>query len=469
MITEELRETEKAYVAVLEEVDELYYQPLLSALPADDPLSRRSSTRYSAMSAGSTRSHSPPQAIDIQAHFTALPAPRTRTSTADSLPLEDRPNSTSTAWPSQSSILSRREINEIFSNFADVLNLSRFMLATLEEAIPPRPSQPVPLVAPPGPTDSSTPSRSAPDQPIAAVLSTSAKSSASSTDGPPFDLSRRQRTLSTRSDAPRRRKQPAPPLALGKVLLPVLPFLKQYSLFCANYGSALSRLAHLEQSTTWRAFVAKQEKLQAGRIGLAGLLLSIVQRVPRYRLLLQELVDYTEDDHPDAPDLRAAFALVEAVANHLDTQIASHTHSLELLELQRSFHGLPSTLLEPGRRLVKSGSLVRIAQTGKEQKRQFFLFSDVLIEASQEEEWTAFTSTPGASFTFRHRFELDNVTVVAKDETGEDGVTKFGVEVLSSQQSFLAFAPSETIGSKRCEAPKCSLRTIGRRFSARPA
>ncbi|BGP27443.1 hypothetical protein JCM10295v2_006411 [Rhodotorula toruloides] len=445
MITEELRETEKAYVAVLEEVDELYYQPLLSALPADDPLSRRSSTRYSAMSAGSTRSHSPPQAIDIQAHFTALPAPRTRTSTADSLPLEDRPNSTSTAWPSQSSILSRREINEIFSNFADVLNLSRFMLATLEEAIPPRPSQPVPLVAPPGPTDSSTPSRSAPDQPIAA------------------------RTLSTRSDAPRRRKQPAPPLALGKVLLPVLPFLKQYSLFCANYGSALSRLAHLEQSTTWRAFVAKQEKLQAGRIGLAGLLLSIVQRVPRYRLLLQELVDYTEDDHPDAPDLRAAFALVEAVANHLDTQIASHTHSLELLELQRSFHGLPSTLLEPGRRLVKSGSLVRIAQTGKEQKRQFFLFSDVLIEASQEEEWTAFTSTPGASFTFRHRFELDNVTVVAKDETGEDGVTKFGVEVLSSQQSFLAFAPSETIGSKRCEAPKCSLRTIGRRFSARPA
>ncbi|BGP35150.1 hypothetical protein JCM10296v2_006980 [Rhodotorula toruloides] len=458
-IAEELRDTEKAYVAVLEEVDEvslsrarflrqrtglplqLYYQPLLSALPIDDPLSRRSSKRYSAMSAGSTPSHSPRQSIDLQTQFRARPAPRTRTSTADSHLSDNK--SSQTASSARSLILSRREINEIFSNFADVLNLSRFMLATLEEAIPPRPTQPVPLVpAHESTMTSSTASRSAPDQNVTASLSTSVESGTSWPDEGALSHQARQRTLSTRSDAPRRRRQPAPPLALGEALLPVLPFLKQYSLFCANYGSALSRLARVEQSTNWREFVARQEKLQVGRIGLAGLLLSIVQRVPRYRLLLQELVEYTDDDHPDATDLAAAFALVDQVATHLDAQIASHTHSLELLDLQRSFHALPFTLLEPGRRLVKSGSLVKIAHSGKEENRQFFLFSDIFIEATQEDDWPTFASTSGVSLTFRHRFELDDVTVVANDETSEEGVTKYGIEVLSSQQSFLAFADS---------------------------
>ncbi|BGP11175.1 hypothetical protein JCM10049v2_007074 [Rhodotorula toruloides] len=443
-IAEELRDTEKGYVAVLEEVDELYYQPLLSALPIDDPLSRRSSKRYSAMSAGSTPSHSPRQSIDFHSPSPAQPPSRTRTSTANSLPLDDK--TSSSASPPQS-ILSRREINEIFSNFADVLNLSRFMLATLEEAIPPRPSQPVPLVpARESTTTSSTTSRSAPDQTTTASLSTSVGSEASSPGEGALGNQPRQRTLSTRSDVPRRRRQPAPPLALGKALLPVLPFLKQYSLFCANYGSALSRLARLEQSTIWREFVAKQEKLQAGKIGLAGLLLGIVQRVPRYRLLLQELVEYTDDDHPDATDLEAAFALVDQVATHLDAQIASHTHSLELLDLQRSFHTLPFTLIEPGRRLLKSGLVIKIANSGKEEKRRFFLFSDILIEATQEDDWSAFASASGSTFTFRHRFELDDVTVVANDETSVDGVTKYGIEVLSSQQSFLAFAES---GSER--------------------
>ncbi|BGP03257.1 Cytokinesis protein Don1 [Rhodotorula toruloides ATCC 204091] len=438
-IAEELRDTEQGYVAVLEEVDELYYQPLLSALPTNDPLARRSSKRYSAMSAGSTPSHSPRHSLDLHTQSTARPAPRTRTSTADSH-LSDK--SSPTATTAQSSILRRREINEIFSNFADVLNLSRFMLATMEEAIPPRPSQPVPLVPAHESTTSSTASRSAPDQATTAAFSASADSRSSSPfEGIPSSRPR-QRTLSTRSDASRRRRQPAPPFALGKALLPVLPFLKQYSLFCANYGSALSRLARLEQSSIWREFVAKQEKLQAGKIGLAGLLLSIVQRVPRYRLLLQELVEYTDDDHPDATDLEAAFALVDQVATHLDAQIASHTHSLELLDLQRSFHALPFTLLEPGRRLIKSESLVKIAHSGKEEKRQFLLFSDILIEATQEDDWSTFASASGATFTFRHRFELDDITVVANEETSEEGVKKYGIEVLSSQQSFLAFADS---------------------------
>lgn len=333
-IAEELRETEKAYVAVLEEVDEvslsslqprlqlnlnrltqLYYQPLLSSILSDDPLSRRSSQRYSAISPGSTPSHSPRHSFDVQTHAGARPPPRTRASASDSF-LNDDPSLT--AASPRPSILSRREINEIFSNFADVLNLSRFLLATLEETIPPRATQPVALVTAPASMDSFLASRSEPDQTTSAPLLWSPDSSTPSSEAHSCDVSPQQRATLAR-DAPRHYRQPAPPLALGKALLPVLPFLKQYSLFCANYGSALSRLARLEQSTVWRDFVTKQEKQQVGKIGLAGLLLNIVQRVPRYRLLLQELVDVTDDGHPDAGDLKTAFALVDQGELRLDS------------------------------------------------------------------------------------------------------------------------------------------------------
>lgn len=51
---------------------------------------------------------------------------------------------------------------------------------------------------------------------------------------------------------------------------------------------------------------------QGNKIGLGGMLLNIVQRVPRYRLLLSELLDFTEKDHPDSKDLEEAFRLVDS-------------------------------------------------------------------------------------------------------------------------------------------------------------
>ena len=81
-------------------------------------------------------------------------------------------------------------------------------------------------------------------------------------------------------------------------------------------------------SDRWRRFVAQRKKMGFGRgIGLSGLLLNIVQRIPRYRLLLavcltcarwicsnrqeQDLLKRTEEEHPDYVDLSKTFDIVE--------------------------------------------------------------------------------------------------------------------------------------------------------------
>ncbi|GAA5827855.1 hypothetical protein JCM11251_007704 [Rhodosporidiobolus azoricus] len=524
-IAEELRDTEKAYVQVLEEVDALYYQPLIAALPTSDPLSRRSSTRYSTARPFPS-SHSSSPAVSPRASvYTAtspITSPRSRTSTCVSTNSVGSTPSTAPSTPptphahSGGPILDRREINEIFSNFTDVLNLSHVMLLAVDQAVPARPSQPLPVVLSPkssasplmeSPAELAKPA-SAPEVATAAGgssldsqpggLSTSAETSASSTgpvtpgNGSPPSVERtRIRTTSARST--RHHSQPTPPpVRLGKALLPILPFLKQYSLFVANFSASLARLSSLEAAidsavspvgsngapgsssadrARWQAFAeeAQRRRIEAvgagsGKIGLGGLLLNIVQRVPRYRLLLKDLIRFTEEDHPDLRDLETAFSLVAGVASHLETQIQSHTNDLRILDLQRAITNLDAPLLSPGRRLLKTGVLHKLNRSGGEDLRTFFLFSDLLLHVSGGEAagWSAVglgianvmlgadecgggravgAASDGVQYRLRHQFELEDVTVVGSDEVTESGL-RYGFEILSTDKSFAVFADS---------------------------
>ncbi|GAA6006130.1 uncharacterized protein JCM10292_006559 [Rhodotorula paludigena] len=472
-IAEELKETEKAYGQVLEEIDAVYYRPLIEALPADDPLSRRSSKRYS-LAAGQASPNASPR------HSAYAPSlPRTRTPTAESLasssPSEAGGDKASSPTASSDPVLSRRTINEIFTNFTDVLNLSHFMLVTLDEAIPPRPSQPVSISpkASLSPLAPSTVSSTAPDSPAFVESPSSFESGemsksnkTESSTGPdtppplaptvppasiPSAVMGRQRKISTRH--PRRSiTDAAPPLRLGRALLPVLPFLKQYSLFVTNFSSSLSRLSSLDSTAIsvpvederarWSAFIAAQQTKRSGdvqgKIGLGGLLLNIVQRVPRYRLLLHELLQHTEEDHPDRSELEKAFDIVDGVAAHLDSQISAHTNSLAILDLQRAF--LPAeldgrVLLAPGRQLLKSDTVHQISYSGDLKSRVLFLFSDLLLVAAIAESWPGLAGATETQYRLKHWIELESITVVGRDEASDEGL-RYGFEVLSPGSSF---------------------------------
>ncbi|GAA5959355.1 hypothetical protein JCM21900_000702 [Sporobolomyces salmonicolor] len=477
-IAEELRDTEKAYMQVLEEIDAHYYQPLIQALPATDPLSRRSSTRHSS-TAPSTRSSSPSVSPRTSLHSPATVfAPRTRTTTGDSS-LSQSPSSadpspaTASTAPSTpptpgstaDPVLTRREINEVFSNFTDVLNLSHVMLLTLDEAVPARPSQPLSIKpsAPAGMAGSHEEELSS----SGGTIESSGPETPAEGDTPHEVTPRspRTRTTSIRS-ARERRPAPAPPIRLGKVLLPILPFLKQYSLFVANFSGSLARLSALDQGRSeWKAFLDESKQVGQGRkIGLGGMLLNIVQRVPRYKLLLADMLKYTEEDHPDLRELQTAFDLVDGVATHLESQIQAHTNDLSILDLQRSFTNLDFALLSPGRRLLHSGILRKLGRSGKEQERVFFLFNDVLLYARGGEQggagWgvglgiagvrigeTAGPAPGGGGggqaqqYRMHRRFELEDVTVVGTDGVSESGL-KYGFEILSTDKSFAVYADS---------------------------
>ena len=113
---------------------------------------------------------------------------------------------------------------------------------------------------------------------------------------------------------------------------------------------------------------------------LEALLIVPIQRVPRYRLLLTELISHTDEEDSEHTILNAALNQVEMVARHINEQIRDQENMQRMIRIQKSlFHGKPK-IVTPGRRFVREGNLRKVSSDGDStHERYFILFSDMLL------------------------------------------------------------------------------------------
>lgn len=72
---------------------------------------------------------------------------------------------------------------------------------------------------------------------------------------------------------------------------------------------------------------------------LNALLITPVQRIPRYKLLLEDVIKNTPDAHSDKRSLREALAQIDAVAWHINDQLREHDNALKMIDIQKSLQG----------------------------------------------------------------------------------------------------------------------------------
>lgn len=236
-------------------------------------------------------------------------------------------------------ILSRTTLNKIFANFYDILQLSKELLFRLEERI----GRPVTLV------------------------------SRANAEAPPEALASEWDPVHD---------------SIGDLLVPILPFLKMYSLYMQNFSQSMQCI-ELERRNNdrFRAFLANahhqhdHSSAHSLSLGLEAQLLNIVQRVPRYRLLLRSLLQTTPRVHPDHAWLCESFAVVDHIASCVNEHVRQHELTLAAIALQRTLLGLDEPLVVPGRRLLKYGTLLKTCRKDI-QPRRFYLFSDCLLVAA---------------------------------------------------------------------------------------
>jgi hypothetical protein len=134
-----------------------------------------------------------------------------------------------------------------------------------------------------------------------------------------------------------------------------------YSTYLVNYEPAMQRRAALLTSNRKFAdFVDKVQKnpdLQGQN--LESLLILPVQRIPRYRLLLEQLLKYTTNDHPDYQTVQSALDKICELAHYNNEAIRARENNNKLMSIMMQIQptNRPNLLDDKNRKFLKEATL----------------------------------------------------------------------------------------------------------------
>ncbi|KAM6496696.1 hypothetical protein JOM56_007169 [Amanita muscaria] len=271
------------------------------------------------------------------------------------------------------------------------------------------------------------------------------------------------------------------PPPLSPILLSHFPYLSLYTPFITAFPSILSTLSDLtaapsqHYSKPFTEFLSKQESdPKCGKLKFRDWMLTIVQRCPRYLLLLRDLracIEPAEDGEQDGEyeKLGSVLDLVSKskdnprlvrksidlfiVTNSLNVSLQTHAQTLSLISLQRSTSNLPFPLIVPGRTLLKRGPLYQIDRSEPAKEREFLLFSDCLIwlaRSGDESGWGKMFGNPfisGGSSNWNN-----SPTEDSPDPTSR--IYTFGNRIRSMSDANLPLPPSIRRGGQQGDAAR---------------
>ncbi|EGG23445.1 pleckstrin domain-containing protein [Cavenderia fasciculata] len=236
-----------------------------------------------------------------------------------------------------------------------------------------------------------------------------------------------------------------------------LPFLSKrdrindlYIEYGKNHGDALELISKLlEKKPSFVTFIAQVRETQKGnRLDLQSYLITPIQRMPRYKLLLNELLEVTEKDHPDYSDIFNALNMIASITKCVNEEIRKQENKLKVEKIQNSLIGAPARIVSESRYFVREGQMMKVCRKVPK-PRWFFLFSDALIyatttnvNAQQPNPAYAAVNTPsGTSYTFHRMMLLNDVKI--KDLKDKDSQKNAFQIISSTEKSFTVYSETQ--------------------------
>ncbi|XP_066593919.1 FYVE, RhoGEF and PH domain-containing protein 2-like [Prorops nasuta] len=197
---------------------------------------------------------------------------------------------------------------------------------------------------------------------------------------------------------------------IGDIMKNFAPFLKMYTEYVKNFDYAMNLINTLQNKVPkFSAIINEIQKLEeCAKLSLPHHMLSPIQRLPRYELLLKDYLRNLSEENMDYEDTKKALELVSTAADHTNEAMKKIDKFKKLLEIQESIYD-STDLVSPTRELIREGRIVKIsARSGDHQERHMFLFSDLLLLCS-------IRLIPGPLYRLRAKFLVENLQVVEGD------------------------------------------------------
>ncbi|XP_074645967.1 uncharacterized protein LOC141902225 [Tubulanus polymorphus] len=200
------------------------------------------------------------------------------------------------------------------------------------------------------------------------------------------------------------------------------PFLNLYTTYIQDFSQMTGRLDEACKKYPIFQEVVRDFETSEKCSGLAlkHYMLKPIQRLPQYKLLLQDYQKHLPVNSLDTEDTKSALEVVTKIASHANESMKVGDNFQKLLEIQNSLIG-QFEVVKPGRTLIKKDMLLKLSR--KElQERMFFLFNDVLL----------YTKPVPNGYKLKNVLSLAGMKV--KKPTQDDFENEFSI--ISIQRSF---------------------------------
>lgn len=171
---------------------------------------------------------------------------------------------------------------------------------------------------------------------------------------------------------------------IAHVLVKIGPFLKHYSTYIREFESIQQQLN--ENIKKYPHFAERVKEFEASersqKLTIQHHLLKPIQRIPQYRLLLQQYLHYLKPDDVDYEDTVNALEVVSRVAEHANQSMCEGANFAKLLALQAKIVGKQKDIVQPGRLFLKEGELMKVCRK-QIQPRWFVLLNDALLHLTK--------------------------------------------------------------------------------------
>ncbi len=220
---------------------------------------------------------------------------------------------------------------------------------------------------------------------------------------------------------------------VGGIFSDAAPFFKMYSTYTSNFEIAdamlKSWLTSSDVTLGIPAFIRGVElQKQCHGLRLLSFLIMPVQRIPRYKMLLTELIKVTHQQHPDFSNLKKSHFLISSVASHLNNDMKEQEIRKATMDVASQFDAL--SLLTPSRLYVKHAVLKKVCRHASK-PFTFVLFNDLIIYGSPKLGIKNYAPNGEKYHSLHRQISLHNSFVLRDPPSFPEGFL-----LISSEKSF---------------------------------
>eukprot|EP01127_Copromyxa_protea_P024457 TRINITY_DN9638_c0_g1_i1.p1 TRINITY_DN9638_c0_g1~~TRINITY_DN9638_c0_g1_i1.p1 ORF type:complete len:508 (+),score=42.60 TRINITY_DN9638_c0_g1_i1:33-1556(+) len=217
---------------------------------------------------------------------------------------------------------------------------------------------------------------------------------------------------------------------IGDIILDLSHFMKTYHSYVTNYTHAINTLSTCQKNPQFSELlqVCEDDSRLNGE-GLSSLLIMPIQRLLRYVMLLNKIVELTPEKHPDLENLKEALKCMSDIADKVNKSRDAADELNKLYRIQckidRNF-----PLLAPARCLVRESRLLKWNEKAKKwADLYYYLFNDMLLEVNISRTISVardLISSGAPKMTYSSHIQFDGGSTVEKHATLESAFVVCG-------------------------------------------